>query len=414
MRTKELNTSPTKSCGPFTRRQICDAIKPNPYKFTMKIKKSFRIAAVALIPAVLLVLGGFTRTATLMGADTSGIMMGFGTNLPAPPTNTVKEASMTPGLTASMDTTQITASAFVPNLGTDYNFVQIAYGSQTEPQTQESVVYPVWFATNRKPAAQGVGFTGARYDRITRGRVEVYIPEAHRFGETGSSFWKRLLRFDLRDDRLRVQHIEPQERDALFAEIRAAMLAARDSGEKPHASFFLHGFNVTFEEAAIRAAQIGYDLKVPGATAFFSWPSRGSVEEYTADEATIEASEQAITDFLVDFTANCGAEKVDVIAHSMGNRGLLRALQRIAANAETRGKVKFGQIILAAPDVDRDLFLDLGRLYLSTPNALRSTPPTAICRCIFLSSCMPRRVPVILNPTPWFPALTLWPCRIST
>lgn len=47
----------------------------------------------------------------------------------------------------------------------------------------------------------------------------------------------------------------------------------------------------------------------------------------------------------------------------MGNRGLLRALQRIAANAETRGKVKFGQIFLAAPDVDRDLFLELARLY---------------------------------------------------
>jgi len=61
-----------------------------------------------------------------------------------------------------------------------------------------------------------------------------------------------------------------------------------------------------------------------------------------------------MTDFLVDFTRNCGAAKV---------RGLLRALQRIAANAETRGKVKFGQIFLAAPDVERDLFLNLARLY---------------------------------------------------
>src|SRR5262249_32347352 len=76
-----------------------------------------------------------------------------------------------------------------------------------------------------------------------------------------------------------------------------------------------------------------------------------------------EASERAITDFLVEFTSSCGAEKAHVIAHSMGNRGLLRALQRIAANAETRGKLRFGQIFLAAPDVDRDLFLDLARLY---------------------------------------------------
>lgn len=227
----------------------------------------------------------------------------------------------------------------------------------------EGVVYPVWFGTNRKPAAEGDGFTSQRHDRTTRGRVEVHVPEAHRFGETGSGFWRRLLRFDFRNDRLRVQRVEKLERDPFFAEIHEAMQAARDEGEAPHALLFLHGFNVTFEEAAIRAAQIGFDLKVTGATAFFSWPSRGSVAAYLADEASIEASERAITDFLVDFTAHCGAEQTHVIAHSMGNRGLLRALQRIAANAETRGKVRFAQVLLAAPDVDRDLFLDLARLY---------------------------------------------------
>ena len=227
----------------------------------------------------------------------------------------------------------------------------------------DGVVYPVWFGTNRKPTPAGDGFTGQRHDRVTRGRVDVYVPEAHRFGETGNNFWKRLLRFDLRDDRLRLQRVETKGRDAFFAEIQEAMQAARDTGEPPHALVFLHGFNVSFEEAAICAAQIGFDLKVPGATAMFSWPSRGSVAAYPADEATIQASEAAITDFLVDFAANCQAEKVHVIAHSMGNRGLLRSLQRIAAGAETRGRVQFGQVFLAAPDVDRDLFLDLARLY---------------------------------------------------
>ena len=231
------------------------------------------------------------------------------------------------------------------------------------PAASDGVVYPVWFGTNRQPGANGATFTNTRHARTTRGRVLVSVPEAHRFGETGNSFWKRLLRFELSDDRLRIQRVEPRERDAFFTEIHAAMQAARDTGSAPHALFFLHGFNVSFENAAIRAAQIGFDLRVPGTTAFFSWPSRGSVAAYPADEATIEASERAITDFLVDFATNCGAEKVHVIAHSMGNRGLLRALQRIAANAAVQGKVKFGQIFLAAPDVDRDLFLDLASLY---------------------------------------------------
>ncbi len=84
---------------------------------------------------------------------------------------------------------------------------------------------------------------------------------------------------------------------------------------------------------------------------------------YAADEASIEASEGAITEFLVDFARRSGTAKVHVIAHSMGNRGLLRALQRIAANAETRSAVRFAQVFLAAPDVDRDLFLELAHLY---------------------------------------------------
>jgi len=282
------------------------------------------------------------------------------------------------------------------------------------PLPAAGVVYPVWFGTNRKPTAQGNGFTGERHDRITRGRVEVHVPEAHRFGETGTDFWRRLLRFDLRDDRLRLQHVERQERGAFFADIHQAMQTARDSGEQPHALCFLHGFNVTFADAAIRAAQIGYDLKVPGATAFFSWPSRGSVAAYPVDEASIEASERAITDFLVDFTAHCGAEKVHVIAHSMGNRGLLRALQRIAAQAQRLGQVQFGQVFLAAPDVDRDLFLDLARLY--PEHAERTT--------LYASNGdLPMHLSAKLHdaprsgtsrPTPWLPASTRWPCRTST
>jgi len=238
----------------------------------------------------------------------------------------------------------------------------VRYAGEPEP---DGVVFPVWFGTNRKPHANG--FSGDRHDCVTHGPVEVHVPEAHRFGETRTAFWRKLQRFDLRDDSLRVQNIQQQEHDEFLKEIQAATAAARASGETPHALFFLHGFNVTFEDAAIHAAQIGFDLKVPGATAFFSWPSRGSVRAYPADEATIEASEQAITNFLVDFTQECGAENVHVIAHSMGNRGLLRALQRIAANAETSGKVKFGQVFLAAPDVDRDL---LGHSYFAQAEAL--------------------------------------------
>jgi esterase/lipase superfamily enzyme len=226
------------------------------------------------------------------------------------------------------------------------------------------VIYPVWFATNRKANPGGGGFGSDRANAITYGHLDVSVPDAHRFGETGTGFLKHLLRFDFRDDVLRVQRVEKQDRDTFFAEIRNVMQNVPESNCPPEALVFIHGFNVTFEDAAIRSAQIGVDLRIlPGGTGFFSWPSKGDVRAYPADEATIEASECAIAEFLIDFTSNCGAKKVHLIAHSMGNRGLLRALQRIAANAEAQSKVKFGQIFLAAPDLDRDLFLDLAYLY---------------------------------------------------
>lgn len=229
-------------------------------------------------------------------------------------------------------------------------------------EATDGAVYPVWFGTNRAPDDRG-GFGSERHDRTTLGRVLVHVPRAHRFGEIGTSFWKRLLRFDLRDDRLRVQETALRDPDAFFAEVQDVLAAAREAGDEPQALVYLHGYNTSFIDAAIRAAQIGFDLKVPGATAFFSWPSRGTLAGYPADEATIGASEGAIARFLEDFAAGCGDARVNVVAHSMGNRGLLRALQRIAADVEQRGDLKLGQVFLAAPDVDRGLFLDLAHLY---------------------------------------------------
>src|SRR5581483_6861193 len=119
---------------------------------------------------------------------------------------------------------------------------------------------------------------------------------------------------------------------------------------------YIHGYNVSFEKAALRAAQIGFDLSIKGIMAFFSWPSLGKLSGYPADEAAIEASESAITEFMIDVAQKSGARTVHVIAHSMGNRGVLRAVNRIVMEAQQRSGVRFGQFILAAPDVDSNVF----------------------------------------------------------
>lgn len=242
----------------------------------------------------------------------------------------------------------------------------IKSGFESVRGVEPGALYPVWFGTNRKLTVSG--FT---YERdpanITRGRVLVRVPAAHKFGETGNSFWRRLLRWDLANDRLALDRLEILDLAAFHTQVRQTLDEARTAGSPSHALVFIHGYNTKFTDAAIRAAQIGYDLKIP-ATAFFGWPSRGSVPAYMPDEAAIENSERAFAEFLVDFAAHAGAETIHVIAHSMGNRGLLRALQRISTGP---ARPRFGQFVLAAPDVDRGLFLDHAALYAA--HAARTT-----------------------------------------
>lgn len=221
--------------------------------------------------------------------------------------------------------------------------------------------YRVWFGTNRAPVDENdvsKGFSGARGERVRHGHCDVLVPEAHKVGSIGSSWWQRLLAGT--DDRLKLRRVRGLDPDPFWAAVKAKLDAAE--GEK-HALVFIHGYNVSFEAAAIRAAQIGTDLSIDGAMAFFSWPSRGETDHYPTDGATIEASEGAIADFLAEFATKSGADPVHVLAHSMGNRGLLRAFNRILGRADLKEGRKFGQLILAAPDVDSGTFALLAGAY---------------------------------------------------
>ena len=122
---------------------------------------------------------------------------------------------------------------------------------------------------------------------------------------------------------------------------------------------FVHGFNNTFEDAARRAAQMAYDLDFDGTPMLYSWPSQGSATAYAIDEAAVGISGRKMADFLDTVVAQSGAQRIHLIAHSMGNRALIEALQTyLAKRAPDKRQHIFGQIVFTAPDVDRDYFID--------------------------------------------------------
>ena len=154
--------------------------------------------------------------------------------------------------------------------------------------------------------------------------------------------------------------------DAFEERLRSAL--ARLPVASRRVLVFIHGYKNTFVEAATRTAQIWADLEVAGEPAFFSWPSQGALKNYVADEASIEASEPFLLRFLTDIARESGASNVSVIAHSMGNRVLLRVVSQAVAKAGKESFAKFDQIILAAPDVDMDVFNSLAKAYGEVSN----------------------------------------------
>jgi esterase/lipase superfamily enzyme len=114
---------------------------------------------------------------------------------------------------------------------------------------------------------------------------------------------------------------------------------------------FVHGFNIGFEKGCRRAARLQHNLGVTGRLLLFSWPADGGYLSYLRDVTDLDWSIEDLTTVLGLLAEEFGAENVDLVGHSLGARGLVAAL---AVMADTP---PFNTLTLAAPDMDRDLFV---------------------------------------------------------
>lgn len=173
------------------------------------------------------------------------------------------------------------------------------------------------------------------------------MPAAHRRGSVGSKWWQKLLRLDFRDDTLKLQSTEVL--DGAFGAALSARLTENPDDE-PRALLYMHGYNTSFEDAAIRTAQLAVDLGIDGIATFFSWPSWASAVEYVADISQADYSAQLFAEF-VQTLRDAGIRRLDIVVHSMGNRVLAWAIERLAAGTDA----VFGSMYLAAADLDPDI-----------------------------------------------------------
>jgi esterase/lipase superfamily enzyme len=217
------------------------------------------------------------------------------------------------------------------------------------------VLIPVYFATSRARTGNappnGVFGGDREHGPLHYGVATISIPPGHRPGELERP--GRIL-FIIHRSENPSKHVVIASLDSLDADgwLRRVQRNVDGTQEK-EILVYVHGYNVPFDDAMRRAGQLGYDLGYEnGTVAAFSWPSRGSAAEYAADAASAEWTGPTLERFLTRLADSTGAQRISLIVHSMGNRAMASVLRSLA----TRAQPAFTELVLAAPDLDADVF----------------------------------------------------------
>lgn len=231
------------------------------------------------------------------------------------------------------------------------------------PLSPDFTMVKIFYVTDRNKTgvADPAGFYGNDRGNIELGTCDVSIPRDHRIGfiERPISIW----RLEFREDPSKhvvLLSVVPHPKEKFESELRARVA----SSKRNEALVFVHGYNVTFVDATRRTAQMAYDLEFDGAPILYSWPSNGTLGGYVVDETNIEWTIPHLQKFLEEVVSLSGAHTVHLIAHSMGNRALTRALAAMTPNFESPSIPAFKHLVLTAPDIDAEVFKSLAKEFV--------------------------------------------------
>lgn len=233
---------------------------------------------------------------------------------------------------------------------------------QPQPLAPQNWLRPgLFYATNRNVLDPGTPARSARYGG-QRSRETSYGEIRMSLAGTGAGAADRM------DVQVGLENTSRSTREGFLGELERA--AARTPGRE--VLLFVHGFDNSFEDAAKTAARIAHGVGFQGAALMYSWPSAGSAASYLQDRNNAYWAVHYLKQLLSDVLADQWIGRVSVVVHSMGNEVFIRAYSELADERARAGKddlKKIRNIVLAAPDVDREIFLDQHALKLMSQGA---------------------------------------------
>jgi esterase/lipase superfamily enzyme len=214
-----------------------------------------------------------------------------------------------------------------------------------------SPAHTILVATTRKRDDRaGTLFNGERAERLDFARIAVSVPPNH---EAGQIEWASTAPGEPKTNFV-TRQASYLDGEKAFVQALNAQLASRPKGQR-RVFLFIHGYNTMFAEGLYRFAQVIHDSKMPAVPVLFTWASRGQLAQYVYDNNSATAARDELERTIRLIFAS-DADEVNVLAHSMGNWVTVEALRQIKIAGGLPHASKIGQLILAAPDIDIDVF----------------------------------------------------------
>ena len=127
---------------------------------------------------------------------------------------------------------------------------------------------------------------------------------------------------------------------------------------------WVHGFNTSFKGNLEQIAEFWHFAGTEGAFISYAWPSEFNLFDYDPDKAHALFSIRGfrlLLEFLAKYT---DAHDINILAHSAGSPIVVETLRQMRLkfdeldSAVVKKKTKIGRVILAAPDMDLDAFIN--------------------------------------------------------
>ena len=206
---------------------------------------------------------------------------------------------------------------------------------------------PIFVVSTRKGSS---GDANELADGVRDSLQTVTVPPDHTPGEIERPRWGS----DDPQHHFTVSAYRGLEDSEFKAEV-ASHLSGR-IGSNRDVLVYVHGFNTSYDEARFRLAQVVTDGRFGGVPILFTWPASGSLFDYEAAKESASSSRDALAQTLMELGDTPDIGRIHILAHSMGTWLTMEALRQdaIAGKPDLNGKL--GDVMLAAPDIDVNVF----------------------------------------------------------